>query len=107
MVAFLSLACAPMPFLFYKYGARLRKHSKYAPSSPLPDEDECSDKEPQPNENEALEPEYAADAGEHTHESSYSRPSSKREGRRGGGEVGEKDQDVCIEHSEKEAGDIV
>ena len=28
--AFLSLACVPFPFLFYKYGSRIRKKSKYA-----------------------------------------------------------------------------
>lgn len=66
MVAFLSLACAPMPLLFHRYGARLRRHSKYAPSGPV-DEDECEDKVPQPNEDDALEPEYAVDAGESVH----------------------------------------
>jgi hypothetical protein len=34
VVAFLSLACTPMPFLFYKYGAKLRQNSKYTPSGP-------------------------------------------------------------------------
>jgi len=34
VVAFLSLACTPMPFLFYKYGEKLRKNSNYAPSQP-------------------------------------------------------------------------
>lgn len=28
--AFLSLACAPMPFIFYKFGKWLRDRSKYA-----------------------------------------------------------------------------
>ncbi|KAJ5232412.1 hypothetical protein N7468_005368 [Penicillium chermesinum] len=28
--AFLSLACVPLPFLFYKYGARIRKHCTFA-----------------------------------------------------------------------------
>jgi hypothetical protein len=28
--AFLSLACAPMPFLFYHWGKALREHSKLA-----------------------------------------------------------------------------
>jgi multidrug resistance protein len=28
--AFLALACVPFPFLFYKYGAQIRKRSKYA-----------------------------------------------------------------------------
>lgn len=28
--AFLALACAPMPFLFYKFGKWLRDRSKYA-----------------------------------------------------------------------------
>lgn len=46
-----------MPLLFYRYGAFLRRKSKYAPSGP----DEG--KEPQCPE-EALEPEYARDAGE-------------------------------------------
>jgi hypothetical protein len=30
LVAFLALACAPLPFLFYKYGERIRLRSKYA-----------------------------------------------------------------------------
>lgn len=29
--AFLALACLPMPFIFYKYGAAIRRRSKYAP----------------------------------------------------------------------------
>jgi signal transduction histidine kinase len=28
--AFLSLACVPLPFIFYIYGARIRKHCAYA-----------------------------------------------------------------------------
>ncbi|CAK9781173.1 unnamed protein product [Cutaneotrichosporon oleaginosum] len=65
LVAFLSLACAPMPFLFFRYGAYLRRHSKYAPSGPQDGSgSECADKAPQPAEDEALEPEYAPDAGE-------------------------------------------
>lgn len=28
--AFLSLACLPLPFLFYKFGYAMRKRSKYA-----------------------------------------------------------------------------
>lgn len=28
--AFLSLACVPFPFLFYKYGLVIREHCKYA-----------------------------------------------------------------------------
>ncbi|KAL2827906.1 MFS general substrate transporter [Aspergillus pseudoustus] len=31
--AFLALACAPFPFLFYRYGAALRKRCKYAAES--------------------------------------------------------------------------
>ncbi|KAL3455476.1 MFS general substrate transporter [Aspergillus heterothallicus] len=31
--AFLALACAPFPFLFYKYGAAIRKRCKYAAES--------------------------------------------------------------------------
>lgn len=56
-----------MPFLFYKYGAFLRRHSKYAPSGPQPPEhkdDVYEDKVPQPPEDEALEPEYSPHAGE-------------------------------------------
>lgn len=54
LVAFLSLACTPMPFLFFRYGAVLRRNSKYAPSGLAAKESSDS----------ALEPEYAADAGE-------------------------------------------
>lgn len=28
--AFLALACVPFPFLFYKYGVRIRKRCKFA-----------------------------------------------------------------------------
>lgn len=31
--AFLAVACAPLPFLFYKYGAVIRKKCKYAAES--------------------------------------------------------------------------
>jgi hypothetical protein len=34
LIACLSLACAPMPFLFMRYGAYLRRNSSYAPSAP-------------------------------------------------------------------------
>jgi hypothetical protein len=30
LVAFLALACTPMPFLFYKFGGRIRANCKYA-----------------------------------------------------------------------------
>jgi hypothetical protein len=32
-IAFIALACCGIPFVFYFYGARIRKHSKYAFSS--------------------------------------------------------------------------
>jgi hypothetical protein len=28
--AFMALACTPLPFTFYRYGARIREHCKYA-----------------------------------------------------------------------------
>jgi hypothetical protein len=31
--AFLALACVPMPFLFYKYGATIRERCKFAAES--------------------------------------------------------------------------
>ncbi|TFK65925.1 MFS general substrate transporter [Pluteus cervinus] len=31
LIGFLTLILAPSPFLFYKYGARIRKHSRFAP----------------------------------------------------------------------------
>jgi hypothetical protein len=31
--AFLALACVPFPFLFYKYGEKIRLRSKYAAES--------------------------------------------------------------------------
>lgn len=34
LLAFLALACAPMPFLFYKYGPALRAKSRFAPTAP-------------------------------------------------------------------------
>lgn len=30
LLAFISLACCAIPYIFYFYGARIRKHSKYA-----------------------------------------------------------------------------
>lgn len=32
LIAFLALICAPIPFVFYKYGKTIRGWSKYAPS---------------------------------------------------------------------------
>ncbi|WVQ79622.1 hypothetical protein IAT38_001722 [Cryptococcus sp. DSM 104549] len=81
LVACLSLACAPMPFLFYKYGAFLRRKSRYAPSSPLTAKQEADETPEQREEeqhdelrkvrtrvSEALEPEWAPDAGLHAKE---------------------------------------
>ncbi|TFK51411.1 MFS general substrate transporter [Heliocybe sulcata] len=34
LVAFLALACVPLPFMFYRYGARIRSMSKRAPPDP-------------------------------------------------------------------------
>jgi len=31
LIALISLVLAPIPFLFFKYGARIRQHSKFAP----------------------------------------------------------------------------
>lgn len=31
LVGFISLVCTPMPFLFFKYGPRIRQGSKFAP----------------------------------------------------------------------------
>nr|AOR51708.1 MFS general substrate transporter [Phaffia rhodozyma] len=36
LLGFLALACAPMPFLFFKYGARIRALSKHVPEPPRP-----------------------------------------------------------------------
>ena len=33
VLAFLALACAPLPFLFYRYGPYLRRNSRYIPST--------------------------------------------------------------------------
>lgn len=33
--AFLSLACVPLPFLFYKFGPTIRLHSRYAAKAKL------------------------------------------------------------------------
>lgn len=74
LVAFLSLICVPIPFLFYKYGPVIRTKSRYAPTPP-PDEStepkaisrQTTEKIRQPDEYSALEPEFAPDAGEHSH----------------------------------------
>lgn len=60
-----------MPFLFYKYGAYLRRNSRYAPSNP--EDGPSKHKVPQPNETEALEPEYGREAGEFAKEFSRTR----------------------------------
>lgn len=33
LLGFLAVALLPVPFLFYRYGARIRKLSKYSPAS--------------------------------------------------------------------------
>jgi hypothetical protein len=33
LLAFINLACAPIPFLFMRYGKVIRPHSHYAPSA--------------------------------------------------------------------------
>lgn len=45
LIAFLSLACTPMPFLFMRYGSYLRRNSKYAPSGDK-EEKETAELEP-------------------------------------------------------------
>jgi hypothetical protein len=80
VLAFLSLMCTPMPSLFMKYGPYLRRKSRYAPSAPATPPPQgavaatgvkgtsAGDKEKMAGVNrpdEALEPEWAADAGEH------------------------------------------
>jgi hypothetical protein len=45
LIAFLSLACTPMPFLFMRYGSYLRRNSKYAPSGSK-EEKETAELEP-------------------------------------------------------------
>ncbi|WVQ91212.1 hypothetical protein IAS59_005009 [Cryptococcus gattii] len=85
LVAFLSLACAAMPFLFYRYGSYLRRKSKYAPSVPSIASDKAGETEQvgakdEKNEGQStvngsrselqaggIEPEWAADAGLDAH----------------------------------------
>lgn len=47
LLGFLAIAFLPIPFLFYKYGERLRKHSPYAPTdfgkAPAPVDEESGD----------------------------------------------------------------
>ncbi|ODO08297.1 multidrug transporter [Cryptococcus wingfieldii CBS 7118] len=75
LVAFLALACTPLPFLFYRYGAFLRRRSRYAPSTSIVvpsshDEEKGEEKEEEglskvrSRGEEGLEPEWARDAGE-------------------------------------------
>lgn len=69
LIAFLALICVPIPFLFYRYGPAIRAKSKFAPTLPPPKSEPAqTEKVPQPPENEALEPEYASDAGHEAHE---------------------------------------
>lgn len=93
LVAFLSLICVPIPFLLLRYGPAIRERSKFAPTLPPPQQPKPEaaehevkeaqsapsshhhhhhdvEKVRQPEETSALEPEYALDAGEHTHSSS-------------------------------------
>ncbi|WWC62210.1 uncharacterized protein I303_104805 [Kwoniella dejecticola CBS 10117] len=77
IVAVLAILCAPLPFLFYRYGPYLRRKSRYAPSRPQKTDEEQPETVEQRIEEakdelrkvktrseEALEPEWAADAGE-------------------------------------------
>ncbi|KIM92697.1 hypothetical protein OIDMADRAFT_139206, partial [Oidiodendron maius Zn] len=43
LVAFISLGCCGIPFLFYNYGAAIRKHSKYAYSGEDEEQGDISD----------------------------------------------------------------
>jgi MFS transporter, DHA1 family, multidrug resistance protein len=36
LLGFVALALSPVPFLFYKYGPRIRGKSKWAPTLPVP-----------------------------------------------------------------------
>lgn len=89
VLAFIALACAPMPFLFIKYGPQLRARSKFAPSFPVAPPTAARtegpatnaqadavnpDKVAQPANVDALEPEFAADAGE---QPNYARKSNE------------------------------
>ncbi|WWD03222.1 hypothetical protein V865_001273 [Kwoniella europaea PYCC6329] len=77
IVAVLAIACAPMPFLFYKYGPYLRRKSRYAPSTPHTIDEESKEtprereeerqdelRKVKTNRNEALEPQWDREAGE-------------------------------------------
>ncbi len=47
LLGFLAVAFLPIPFLFYIFGERLRKHSSYAPTnfgSPKQSDEESGDK---------------------------------------------------------------
>jgi hypothetical protein len=55
-----------MPFLFYKYGHLLRRHSRYAPWTPPSTEKGAP--VPPKDEPDELEPEYAPGAGENSGE---------------------------------------
>ncbi|WRT66674.1 uncharacterized protein IL334_003634 [Kwoniella shivajii] len=78
IVAILATACAPLPFLFYRYGPYLRRKSRYAPSQPHTPDEEAMETPAQIEEEkqdelrkvktrteDALEPEWASDAGEY------------------------------------------
>lgn len=69
LIAFLSLICVPIPFLFYRYGPAIRAKSKFAPTLPAgASAAPTTEKVQQPRERDALEPEYAIDAGHEAHE---------------------------------------
>ncbi|OZJ01450.1 hypothetical protein BZG36_05556, partial [Bifiguratus adelaidae] len=40
LLAFIALACCLIPFLFYFWGARIRRHSKYAYAEPEKQDEE-------------------------------------------------------------------
>ncbi len=79
VLAALSLMCTPMPFLFMRYGPYLRRKSQYAPSVPVTPppvpgaaastgvatNGTANGEKVDQREDEALEPEWAVDAGEH------------------------------------------
>lgn len=39
LLAFIALACCAIPFIFFFYGARIRKHSKFAATGPMSPEE--------------------------------------------------------------------
>jgi len=63
LIGGIALLLAPIPFVFYKYGAGIRKKSKYAPTEPAPADKRAEEAPGERSESEEEEVELDEEAG--------------------------------------------